>query len=290
MTSVGRASYGLIGVAVLFTAATATIAGTAQAQLRPLDSPVWHLLSDSNTIAASSGISRLSGQRASLAGTSGDLWELGTFSIAWRTGRVVLEAAGTVRRSFTETGSFTEAYPDVEPSPDGRRNDSGDYRISTTVRLTPPGSGVTAALRFGTRLPTTDNTTGLDRDAIDFFATIGARTSVSAFSVSADAGLGIHTTREPRFEQEDVLLYALQAQVTGYRVTPTLSVVGQRHGTSHAPIRGTENLGELRVGVRAGSRYWVRLEAVRGYEKFSPASGAIVTVGSTMNLAKAGRR
>lgn len=276
--------------AAIASVATTTMAGETHAQLRPLDGPDWHLLSSSNTIAASIGAARLSGQRASLAGTTGNLWELGTFFVGWRTGRVVLEAGGTARRSFTETGRFREAYPGVEPSPDGRRNDSGDYRISTSVRLTPARSAVMAVLRFGTRLPTTDNTTGLDRDATDFFATLGGRTSVAALYIAADAGVGINTTREPRFEQEDVLLYSLQAELVGYRVTPTLSFVGQRHGTAHAPIRGTENLGEFRLGVRAGSRYWVRLEAVRGYESFSPESGAIVTVGSTMNLAKPGGR
>ncbi len=288
MKSIGRAPRGLIRAAAIAFAAIATTSGISHAQLRPLDSPDWHLLSDSNTIAASTGVARLTGQRASLAGTTGNLWELGMFSVAWRSGRVVLEAGGTVQRFFTETGRFAEAYVDVEQSPDGRRHDSGDYRISTRVRLTPAGSAVTAAFRFGTRLPTTDNATGLERDAIDFFATIGARTSVSVLSIAADAGLGIHTTREPRFEQEDVLLYSLQAELIGYRVTPTLSFVGQRQGATHAPIRGTEDIGEMRVGIRAGSRYWVRLEAVRGYEKFSPASGAIVTVGSTMNLAKPG--
>ena len=287
--SVSRAPGGLIKAMIVIAAIT-MMPGIATGQLRPLDGPDWHLLSDSSAIAASVGIARLSGQRAALAGTTGNLWELGTFTIGWRTGRVVLEAGGTVRRSFSETGRFREAFPDVEQAAEGRRHDSGDYRVSTTVRLTPAHSGVMGVLRFGTRLPTTDNTTGLDRDATDFFATLGGRTLIAGLSIAADAGLGINATREPRFEQEDVLLYSLEAEFQGYRLVPMISVIGQRHGTSHAPIRGTENLGEIRVGVRAGSRYWVRLEAVRGYERFSPESGAMVTVGSTMNLAKPGGR
>lgn len=288
--SVGRALRGLIIGVALASAAIAMTPGISRGQLRPLDSPDWQLISDSSTVAASLGVARLSGQRASLAGTTGNLWELGTFSVGWRTGRVVLEAGGTARRSFTETGRFREAYADVEQSPDGRRDDSGDYRISTTVRLTPLQSAVVAVLRFGTRLPTTDNTTGLDRDATDFFATLGGRTLIAGLSIAADAGVGINATREPRFEQEDVLLYSLEAELAGYRVTPTVVLVGQRHGTAHASIRGTENLGEIRVGVRAGSRHWIRLEAIRGYESFSPEGGVMVTVGSTMNLAKPGGR
>src|SRR5688572_11707548 len=125
-------------------------------------------------------MSRLFDQRASLAGTSGALWEAGLFTLAWRTGRVVLEASGTAQRYFREDEVFTEPYDDVRPSDDGHRHDSGDYRIGTSVRLTPERSRVTAAVRFGTRLPTTDNETGLDRDALDFFSTVGLSTVIAS--------------------------------------------------------------------------------------------------------------
>jgi len=91
--------------------------------------------------------------------------------------------------------------------------------------------------------------------------------------------LGIHTTREQRFEQDDLLLYALRAEYRGFSLTPSIAVLGQKHGTTHSAIRGVENLGEMRAGLRIGSRYWVRAEYVRGYETFSPSSGVIVTAG-----------
>jgi hypothetical protein len=40
-----------------------------------------------------------------------------------------------------------------------------------------------------------------------------------------------------------------------------------------------ENLGELRTGLRIGSRKWLRVEVVKGYETFSPSSGIILTGG-----------
>ncbi len=224
-------------------------------------------------------MSRLFDQRASLAGTEGDLWELGTFAVAWRTGRVILEAAGTAQRRFNEESSFTAPYVDVKPGDDGKRHDSGDYRLSTVVRLTPDSWRSTGVLRFGTRLPTTDNTTGLDRDAIDFFATLGAAAEFGALSIAGEAGLGIHTTREQRFEQDDLFLYALRAEYRGHAVVPSLAAEGQLHGTTHSAIRGVENLGELRAGLRFGTRYWLRVEAVRGYETFSPSAGVILTAG-----------
>jgi hypothetical protein len=251
----------------------------AEAQLRPLDPLPWRLFENNASILGEIGVARLHDQRASLAGTVGDLWELGTFALGWKTGRVIIEAAGTAQRIFDERRSFAPPYEDVEPSDDGRRHDSGDYRVSTAVRLTPDDWRTSGVLRFGTRLPTTDNTTGLERDAVDFFATVGASGKYSSFMLSGEAGLGIHTTREKRFEQDDLFLYSLRAEYRGNLVTPSLSVVGQMHGTTHSAIRGVENLGELRGGVRIGDRRWLRVELVRGYEAFSPSSGLIVSAG-----------
>src|SRR5687768_7263151 len=81
----------------------------AHSQLRPLEQADWRLIGGEGRASAGIGAAKLFGQRASLAGTTGDLWEAANFSLAWRTGRVVLEAAGTAQRFFSETGRFTDA-------------------------------------------------------------------------------------------------------------------------------------------------------------------------------------
>jgi hypothetical protein len=251
----------------------------ADAQLRPLEPMQSRLFTEQASIAAEIGASRLLDQRASLAGETGNLWEVGTFSAAWQTGRVILEAAGTAQRFFRETSKFETPYPDVEAADDRRRHDSGDYSLSTTVRLTPVAFPVVGTVRFGTRLPTTDNTTGLERDAIDFFATVGVISGKGPLFVTGEAGLGIHTTRETKFEQDDLMLYAVRAEYSIGGISPSIAMIGQVHGTGHAAIRGVENLGEMRAGIRAGRRYWVRAEYVKGYETFSPSEGFILTAG-----------
>lgn len=225
------------------------------------------------------GASRLFDQRASLAGTSGTLTEIPNFSLAWRTGRVTVEGAGTGQRIFHEDSRFAAAYPDVAPVADGRRHDSGDYRISTAIRLTPDDYPVTGVVRFGTRLPSTDNTIGLDRDATDFFATVGASGNRGILNVSGEGGLGIHGTRETRFEQDDLFLYSLRAELRFGSLVPVASVIGQQHGYAHSAIRGVENLSEARVGVRVGDRNWIRIEAVTGLTTFSPSRGILFTAG-----------
>lgn len=91
-----------------------------------------------------------------------------------------------------------------------------------------------AALRFATRLPTTDNRTGLDR-------------------------LGV--------------------EGVGMRLIPSVQVLGQEVAYANRQIRGNEDLGEVRLGLRAGGPRWMRIDVVTGYEPTSPALGAILWVG-----------
>ncbi|HEX5726248.1 MAG TPA: hypothetical protein VFX98_12325 [Longimicrobiaceae bacterium] len=260
-------------------AALLVVPAAASAQLRPLDPFEWRLLDAPLTVSAEAGGGWLRGQRASLAGTEGTLVEAGSFRAHWRTGRVVLEAAGTVRRLFDDERRFAAPEPTVtEGGPD--RADSGDYRVATAVRLTPERWPLAGILRFGTRLPTTDDRVGLDRDATDFFALVGARLRRGAVALAAETGVAINGTRQAAFEQDDLLLYILRAEYLGATgIVPSLTVTGQQVGSGHAELRGNESLGEVRMGFRAGERRWVRAEAVKGFTAFSPGWGVLVSVG-----------
>ncbi|HSU13887.1 hypothetical protein [Longimicrobium sp.] len=251
----------------------------ARAQLRPLDAFDWRLFDGDGVVMGEVGGGWMRDQRASLAGTEGTLVEAGSFRAFWRTGRVVIEAGGTVQRFFREDGRFAPADPEVTPDADGRRHDAGDYRIATAVRLTGEGAPVVAVLRFGTRLPTTDNRVGLDRDATDFFATLGGRARRGRVAVQAEAGVGIFGTRDPDFEQDDLLVYALKAEYDGGLVAPAVTVLGQQVGAGHHEIRGNESLGEVRAGLRIGRREYLRAEIVHGYTGFSPSWGVLVSAG-----------
>ncbi|HEX6368442.1 MAG TPA: hypothetical protein VF006_05910 [Longimicrobium sp.] len=265
---------------ILLTACAALACAPAtHAQLRPLEPLEWRMFDGGRTVSAQVGAGWLQDQRASLAGTEGTLVEAGNFRAFWRTGRVVLEAGGTVQRVFEEESSFALPEPDVRADDDGTRRDAGDYRILTTVRLTREDAPVAAALRFGARLPTTDNTVGLDRDATDFLATLGGRAVRGRIAVQGEAGIGIFGTREREFEQDDLLIYALRAEYAAGALRPMLTVIGQQVGTGHSEIRGNESLGEVRLGVRAGGRRWLMAEVVKGYTDFSPGLGVLVSAG-----------
>lgn len=261
-------------VAVLLLAVT-----PAAAQLRPLDPFDWRAFGGGRA-AVEVGAGWLEGQRASLAGTEGRLVEAGNWRGWWSAGRVAVEAGGTVQRLFRERERFADAEPGVRPAEGGRRRDAGDQRILTAVRLTGEGAPVEAVLRFGARLPTTDNTTGLDRDATDFLATLGARTARGGWSAQAEAGVGIFGTRRTDFEQDDLLVYALRVERVAGPLVPSLTAVGQQVGAGHREIRGNESLGEVRLGLRTSGRRWVAAEGVRGLAPFSPRGGVLVWAGA----------
>ena len=259
-------------------AALALAPTQARAQLRPLDPAEWRAFVEAPEVWVEAGGGAFRGQRASLAGTEGSLVEAGNFRAVWRTGRVVLEAGGTVQRFFEDEERFAEADPAVTEAGPGRQ-DSGDYRVSTLLRLTPERARVLAILRFGTRIPTTDNRVGLDRDATDFFALVGARATRGGASLAAETGVTINTTRRPDFEQDDLILYIVRAEYDRLPVVPSLTITGQQVGTGHREIRGNESLGEARLGVRFGRRRWIRVEGVAGLTRFSPEAGVLVSAG-----------
>jgi hypothetical protein len=264
---------------VIGVAAALLVSREAVAQLRPLDPFEWRLYDGGPAVVVEAGAAAYADQRAALAGAEGTLYEVGTFRAFWRTGRVVFEAAGTAQRLFHETRSYAEPDMYVEPAPEGRRRDSGDYLVISTVRLTPERAAGVAMLRFGTRLPTTNNRTGLERDMTDFFALAGGSVRNRRLRLGAEAGVSINGTRDPEYEQKDVLVYVVRAEGLAWPIIPSLTLTGDVLGPRFRVLRGNEPLGEARLGLRTTGRRWLRAEGVVGYRTYSPSAGVRVMAG-----------
>jgi hypothetical protein len=238
------------------------------------------MLREQSTLSIRMGAGMHHRQKASLAGLEGRLIEAGETRLEWRTGRVVIEAGGTVQRIFTGHSRFAEPTGGARHVSGERLRDSGAWRIATVIGLTPPDAPALLALRFGTRLPNPDNRVGLDRDQTDFFALLGGQVRRAGLSLGGEVGLGINGTRNPDYEQSDVVLYTAVAEYRRGGLAPRLSLTGQYDGNRRAELRGNEDLSELRVGLRAGRRWWIDADLVRGLVAFSPASGILVGVGT----------
>lgn len=249
------------------------------AQLRPLPPMEWDLFEDGHVVTGRIGGSVLVDQRASLAGTQGRLVEIGDFTLGMRSGRVAVQVAGTVLRLFDDQGRFATPYGGAREGDGGRRRDVGDFRVSTVVLLTPPDHPASAVIRFGTRLPTTDNEVGLERDRTDFFALLGGRLQGGGFMLAGEAGVGINGTHDPQLEQSDVLMYSATVAHTGGFVSPRVTLVGHFDGMSGLTIRGNEELAEVRLGTRLGRSVWAQAEVVYGLQPFSPRTGLLLSAG-----------
>lgn len=255
-------------------------ADAARAQLRPLDPLDWSMFDAEENVGVSVGAAGYSHQRASLAGVEGRLWELGTFEAWWRTGRVILIASGSSFRRLEEPAVFAAPHGDTDP-PAGSLEDVGDFHVATAVELLERrDAGI--FLRFGTRLPTTDNRVGLERDRTDFYALVGSTLRPVGAILSLEAGLGVHGTRDSELEQSDVLLYSASLGRELGPVLPRITLLGQVDGLRSRAPRGNEDLQELRLDVRVGDRRWLEVGAVRGLRTFSPGTGVRLVVGTRL--------
>lgn len=258
----------------------ALLCGTpAAGQLRPLDPVDFEVIGDPSwTVEVGVGV--FGGQRASLAGTSGDLLEMGTTRIAWGLGRVAVELSGTILRIFDDRTVYTEPVGDARPHDESLRVDAGDTRVTTIVRLSDDGASVPIVVRFGTRLPSTDNKVGLGRDQTDFYSTLAVRPVWGRWAVGAELGMGINGTRDTGNEQIDPILFGLTATWKEGGVRPVFEATGQHDPRSNRDRRGNENIGEIRLGVRSGIHRWLSVLLVRGWTSTSPDLGLVVRLGA----------
>jgi hypothetical protein len=250
------------------------------AQLRPLEPLPWSVFEPATTLSIQTGAGALHGQRASLAGTSGSLLELGNFVGAWRSGRMAIEIGGTAQRRFEDRERFADPHPTVSHA-GPRRTDSGDYSIGTLVRLTPEHAHTLLALRFGTRLPNSDDETGIDRDRTDFYALLGGQLRRGPLRVAAEAGIGVFGSHDLKYEQSDAFLYSASSEYALGPATLHGTVLGHRAGFGGWVQRGNESRSEARMGVGLGRRHRVQLLYVHGLAQHSPSSGWLLSVGAT---------
>lgn len=281
---VGKLTFGCIMTREILRTSLLLLAATPlHAQLRPLD-PIDYRAFDDASVQADAGVAYYTHQHAALAGTRGPLWELGNFHVHIRTGRMVMELGGTVQRLFHDDEIIDPPVGDAAgPSFTRKRHDAGDYRVGSILRLTSLQSATLATLRFGTRLPTTDNVVGLDRDATDFYATLSARRRFSKVAASVEAGLAINGTRKTTYEQTDVLSYAVSLMLPLSSASVFVQAVGLDDLHDKEAIRGNEDLGELRVGAHLGKKQWASITLVKGYREYSPKFGFQVAGRTTFN-------
>ena len=247
-------------------------------QLRPIEPIPWDALaSDGPMLRLGAGYHARA--RASLAGTQGALREIGVYTGTWTFGRVAIEVGGVVLRLFSDDSVYAPPIADARPATGKRRVDTGEHRVGAIVRLTRASSPADLVLRFGTRLPTTDNVQGLGRDQTDFFGSLGGRARWGFIEVAGEAGIAILSTRLSHPEQVDALLYAARIGWSRDRFRIWAGAVGQHDTRRAAELRGIEDLAEARLVGELGDQRRIRITLVRGWTRESVGLGVVVEGG-----------
>ena len=251
---------------------------TAAAQLRPLDPMDWHVYDGGTFLVGSAGVGALWGQPATLAGVEGRLLELGNYRVTFRIDRMAIELAGTALWRLTEQEVIAPPANGVDPSNGSPRQDAGFASAATILNLTSGRLPVDVVVRFGARIPTTSDESGLDRDRTDFFAVAGMRYQTGALSFTAENGLGIHGTNRPGEPQTDVWAYSFGTEYRHNGFFGNAQLVGHQDGRRNV-LRGNEDLRELRIGGGFGHERTVDFTYIRGLSDFSPRHGLRLNIG-----------
>lgn len=254
------------------------LATPGRAQLRPLEPLEWRVFDPGVVLVADAGGGALWGQPATLAGTAGQLLEIGSYSVAFRSHRIAIELRGTALWRLREDSQTHEPVDGVDAADDGVRQEVGVALAATALRLSPDHWPADVVLRFGATIPTTSDESGLDRDRTDFFALVGARYRRGPLSLHMENGVGINGTNAPDYPQSDVWTYAFGASYAISPVRGTAELVGRQDGHSWI-VRGNEDTSELRVGLDLGTSRWVSVRYIRGMSHFSPDHGVRVHAG-----------
>src|SRR5262245_7645008 len=160
----------------------------------------------------------------------------------------------------------------------GRRNDWGDFSVSTKIKLVPEkGHRPIVSFRPTVILPNSNNEKGLGTDGTHFFGSLlFGKTVGERLFVFGNLGLGILDDAVRAAAQQDVLAYGLAATLPiGQRVHLAAEVNGWDNRQSNRSLGG-EDRSQARLGiqVRAAGVRW-DVAGTAGLTRWDHRSGVV---------------
>lgn len=219
-----------------------------------------------------------------LSGLRGDLYRLGTISVAYAfADGAVLEVRGDAWRVLRIDGRGSSSVPLDPGVADGTTADAGDFRIASVVRLLGRARGPSAGVDVAVKLPNSKETRGIGLNTTDFEGSVFGSWGGGALRATGELGVGILTAPLRTFVQDDVLLYAAELVWTPGRgardgrrpsapapVRLWLGVSGRANTRNVVPV-GLEDRGSVRGGVEWSRGGWaLDGSAAVGYADDSP--------------------
>ena len=261
------------------------LSAAARAQQRPLITEDVDVL-EPGSLRVQVGIDFMQDAKFPASGLTGDLTRVGVIGVhVGLSPNVEFSIEGVAQNFLSINTRGTPAFPLAIPAGENSTNDTGDFRLSTKIKLrNETRRGPSLGFKFGVELPNSNESRGIGINQTNAFGMVlvgkkfGREGRLNTFG---NLGLGIYTAPTQLFTQNDMLLYGLGGI---FRVNKTVNLAAEVNGRANtrggsAPL-GTESRGEFRLGLQvkaAGLRF--DAAGIKGLTEFSPRSG--VTFGVT---------
>ena len=176
----------------------------------------------------------------------------------------------------------------VKENGTGRRNDWGDFSLSTKIMILRETSHrPIITFRPTVILPNTNNDKGLGTDGTHFFGDLLFGKKLGPAFLFGNLGLGILDDAVRPAAQQDVLSYGMAAILL---ITPRVSLVSEWHGLKNPqenPTPGGENRDQIRIGaqVQAGALRW-DVGSMAGLTRLDSRAGIVLGVTKEFQLWK----
>lgn len=236
------------------------------------------------SVELSVGVEFLQNAKFPLSGLKGDQTRLGDVRVSIGLAPNVEFLVEGVVQNFVSVNSVSASQIPLTID-NNSTNDTGDFTVSTKIKLTNEGSRLPAlGFKFGVQLPNSNQARGIGTNQVNVFGNLllqkkfgKKRGRDPRINLFANLGLGIMPAPLERFTQNDVLLYGVAGI---FRVTDKVNIVSEVNGRSNtrggaAPL-GTESVSQFRLGTQIkASNLRFDTAAIIGLTKFSPRSGVV---------------
>jgi hypothetical protein len=269
-------------------AITLAAAGVTAAQDRPLRTTDTATVPP-GTLRVEVGFDFLQDVDFPLSGLSGDLTSVGVLNLRMGVGKIVeVQFEGAIQHFLDVKQQGASFVPALQLSGINSTHDSGDFALSTKIRLLPEsGHRPSFAVRFGFIMPNSNQARGIGTNTMNVFAVLVLGKHFGRLNVFGNAGVEILQAPNAKFSQNDVLIYGLAFSYPIHRRVNLVGEVAGRHSTRTIDVDliGTESHSQARLGfqILAGGFQW-DLAGIAGLYANDPHSGFTFGVSRDIKL------
>jgi hypothetical protein len=262
-------------------------ASAARAQDLPLQTADTEIIAP-GTIRAQTGFDFLQDVTFPLSGLSGDLTNVGDVNLRMGLGRIVEVQLQGMVQEFLSIKSQGASFVSLNLPSANSTSDIGDFSLWTKIRLMGEGNKTpSVAMRFGFLMPNSNQSRGIGTNSTNVYGEAILEKHFGKLAVFGDLGLGILTSPNALYSQNDELLYGGAFRYPINRRFTLLGEVSGRYSfrAISAGLIGTQSQSQARLGVQINASGFVwDVAGVAGLTKNDPHFGVTFGVSKDIQL------